>query len=190
MIADTKPYWKLWYLLLTGELVEATTVYLAYARDHFRPDFLEVSEMAALIELADLDRLEKPLLVQIVCLSLCIAAYRAVWKGYNLVINKLKDRITELRSSFGVDTWLLPFLAEAMSALELFGKPGNETRIYEAGHGFLIFESFGTAVPLHRKYGRLYTLDNGSYLPMEIALMWFGLTSYSPVSLNVRHYLL
>jgi hypothetical protein len=190
MVADAEPFWKLQYLLLTGDFVEAANAYLAFARDRFHPQFIEVSEMAALMELADLCRLEKPLLVQIVCLSLCVAAYRALWKGYNLVINTLKDRIVELRSSLGVDTWLLPLLEEAIRALELFGKPENQTRIYAAGHSFLNLEVFGTAVPHDRKYGRLYTMENGSYLPMEVALMWFDLTSYSPVSLTSRHYVL
>jgi hypothetical protein len=71
------------------------------------------------------------------------------------------------------------------------GSPSYEARLPSVGYKYLNAAPLGTPYFNDTKYGKQYWLEDGkSKLMMESALMWFDVTPFSPLSLNVRHYLL
>jgi hypothetical protein len=150
---------------------------------------MEVREMTKLIELAFLPSMYPEQKSIIVLVSLYFACYAATWKGYIRIFNRLKNRILELSAS--TPNWLRPFALEAVRALDMFCVPENEARIYALGHRFLNSRALGSAFPASAKHGKLYPLDDGiTHIPMEVALMWFDLTPFSPGKIPARHFVL
>jgi WD40 repeat protein len=181
------PLQKLQGLFLAGKRDEAVHFYLEFAKQNLGTDFVAVREMTQLVEIGNIESIDTKTLSQVVSVSLYFAVYAAMWKGYVKIGDQLQKRICSVAAGI---QWFGPFLAEATKAFSIFGDPRNGAKILEPGHKLLNLKKLGSPYDPERKYGHSYTLDDGmTTMPIESALMWFECTPFSPVTLNVRHYL-
>jgi WD40 repeat protein len=187
--ATAEPLLKVHFLLLAGNAGDALAFCIDYIRDNLSLKFVEVREIIQLMELAFLPPMYAEQISIIILVSLYFACYAAAWKGYTKIFDRLKCRIQD--SSASPPDWLRPFTLEAVRMLDMFSAPGNETRIYAMGHRFLNMRSLGISFSPNTKHGNFYWLEDvGTVLPMELVLMWFDLTPFSPNPVAARHYII
>ena len=193
--SSSNSYDKLHKILLSGKINEGIDFFLEKAKE--MEDFCEVKDMTKLIEMINFDEVEDQRFLSIVVFSLYFAIYEAVYRGYKRIIYKMQDKLSNIVKNNNFD-WGVKYVDETRKLINLIGELSNVTsindsqaRIYSAGFNFLNPQPLGTPFVPTLMYGNLFILEDGkTKLTMEEALMWFGLTPFSPVTLREKIYIL
>lgn len=182
-------YEKVHNFLLAGKQNEACEFVLSKL-DGLSSHFCEIEDLVKLLQIADLSNATENLRFSIASLSVYFGIYKALWKGYKKILDKLQNSLASCIKSHNLSS-LSQLANETQTAISLSKEKMEVAQLYYVGYDFLNVQKVGTGYKAASKYGKQYTLEDGvTKMNMEEALMWFDVTPFSPLSLNVRHYII